>query len=142
MIHAGEVMVGGIEMRAVVGADGAALDGRVFTAGELVEPDAHVLGYRRGGLVMVHVFDLRQRVWRVTLDPGLPRRGDVGQTTRHGASLSRSMSIPSTLAQPGLGPSSVASQILGIPGLGTSWGCPGPCDVPDLSTSGSLRIGQ
>src|SRR5215468_6082947 len=105
MIHAGEVMVGGIEMRAVVGADGAALDGRVFTAGQLVDPDPHVLGNRRGGLVMVHVLDLRQRVWRVTLDPGLQRRGDVDQTTRHGASLSWNMSIPSTLARPRLGSS-------------------------------------
>ena len=79
-------MVGGIQMGAVVGADGAALDGRVLTAGQLVDPDPHVLGHRRSGLVVVHVLDLRQRVWRVALDPDLQWRGDVDQTTRHDTS--------------------------------------------------------
>jgi len=86
VVHGGEVVIGGVQMCAVVGADGAALDGRIFTAWKLVDPNPHKLRHGGGGLVVVDVFDLRQRVRRIALDPGLERRGDVDQATRHGAS--------------------------------------------------------
>ena len=76
-------MVGGVEVGAVVGADVGALDGGVFAVGELVDADPHVFGHRGGGLVVVEVFDLRQRVGWVALDAGFEGNGNVDQAAGH-----------------------------------------------------------
>jgi hypothetical protein len=81
MVHGGEVVIRRIEMGAIVRADDATLDGRIFTPGQLGHADPHVFCNRRGGLMVVEVLDLRQGVLRIALYSGLERRGDVDQTT-------------------------------------------------------------
>src|SRR5580658_11252503 len=83
MVHGGEVVVGGVEVGAVVGTNVGALDGGVFAVGELVDADAHVFGHRGGGFVVVEVFDLRQGVGRVALDAGFEGDGNVDQAAGH-----------------------------------------------------------
>jgi len=84
VIHGGEVVVGRVEVRAVVGADGAALDGGVLAAGQLVDAHAHEAGHGRGGHVVVEIVDLREHFRRVAGDAGLEGDRDVHDAPRHG----------------------------------------------------------
>ena len=93
VVHRREVVIRRIEMRAVVRADVAALHRGVFAVRQLIDPHPHVLGHRRRGHVMVHVFDLRQRVRRIALDPRLQRHRDVDQPARHRASSTYSAGL-------------------------------------------------
>ena len=83
MVHGREVVIGRVEMRAVVGADAQALGGAVFAVRQLIDPHAHVFGHARRRLMVVLVVDLRQIVRRVARDVSPQRRGNVDQAACH-----------------------------------------------------------
>ena len=95
-VLAGEVVVGRVDVGAVVGADLDALDGGVLAFRQRVHGDAHILRHARRGLMVVEILDLGQAVRRVGLDAGLERDGQVDIAAGHGRLL---LASPVSVAQ-------------------------------------------
>ena len=87
-IHAAEIMIGRVNMRAVMGADLNTLNRGIFAFGQLIYANAEILRHARRGHVVIQIFDLWQRMGRVTDDAGLECDGNINNTTGHGVSPS------------------------------------------------------
>jgi hypothetical protein len=83
MVHRGEIVVGRIQMRAVMRAQRARLDSGIFALRQLIDADAEIAGDRRRGHVVVAVLDLRQSVRRVAGDTRLQGDGDIDEAAGH-----------------------------------------------------------